>query len=94
MNMRNCDNHILLTHESGSTVKIRSDGSHVLTLIATEGGSIEIGSTLDGNILVDVIADDGYRFAGWTDDGGAAFSKTGEYTITKALKLKAIFEKV
>ena len=93
MDMQKSDKHILLTHDSGSTVKIMSDGNYLLTLIATEGGSIKISSTRDGNITVDVIADDGYRFAGWVDDSGAAFNKTGEYTITKTLKLKAIFEK-
>ena len=67
------------------------EGTH--TLIAAEGGRIELSKDTEGNVFVEVIANEGYTFAGWQAEDGSAFTNTGNVKITKALQLKAVFTK-
>ena len=70
-----------------------SDAFISITLIACEGGRIEITSTTQGNIIVKVIANEGYTFAGWKESTGIAFNQSGSYTVSTSMTLKANFTK-
>ena len=93
LTMAKTDKYISVPKADGSAIKLLASGAHKLTLIATKGGRIEIDSTIDGNIIVNVIPNEGYTFAGWNDKNGTAFNPNGEYTVTSALTLKAAFTK-
>lgn len=84
--------YIQIPNADGSFVNIVAPKTYPLTLIACEGGRIEITSTTEGNIIVKVIANDGYNFTGWKN-GDAAFNQSGKYTISSSLTLKAQFAK-
>ena len=57
-----------------------------------ENGRIELSGDNKGNVIVDVIPNEGYTFVGWTDASGE-FKHTGSYSVTSPITLKAIFEK-
>ncbi len=61
-------------------------------LIASEGGRIELSADNKGNVIVHVIANDGYTFVGWTTDSGD-FKQSGSYSVTSPITLTARFEK-
>jgi len=84
--------YVQIPNADGSFVNLCAPKTYPTTFIASEGGRIEITSTTEGNIIVKVIANDGYKFTGWKN-GSTAFNESGDYTIRTSLKLIAQFAK-
>ena len=62
------------------------------TLVAGEGGRIELSGDNRGNVTVHVIAEEGYVFDGWTTEDGA-FTSSGNVKITAKTTFTANFKK-
>ena len=83
---------IRLTQADGSTTNLIFLLADTQTIIAGEGGRIELANDNSGDVIVRVIADDGYVFDGWTVDGEPLTQK-GNYKITKKTTFTANFKK-
>lgn len=84
--------YVSIPNPDGSRAELTFKSAETHYLIATEGGRIELSGDNNGNVIVDVIPNEGYTFVGWTDASGE-FKHTGSYSVTSPITLKAIFEK-
>ena len=84
--------YVLIRQPDGKETKLVFTKQNTHTIIAAEGGRIELSGDGAGNVLVEVIPDEGYTFTAWqTADG--VFIKTGSTKISTPIELKAIFTK-
>lgn len=84
--------YVLIRQPDGKETKLIFTTQDTHTIIAAEGGRIELSGDGEGNVLVEVIPNEGYTFTAWqTADG--VFSKTGSTKISTPIELKAIFTK-
>ncbi|MBQ4140609.1 MAG: hypothetical protein IJD70_04645 [Clostridia bacterium] len=83
---------VSIPHADGSTAQLVFNCTASHYLIAGEGGRIELSSDTKGNVYVEVIANEGYSFVGWTTSAGD-FKETGTYTVSSEITLKAAFKK-
>lgn len=84
--------YIVLPHADGTEAKLVFTSTQTHTLVAGEGGRIELSGDNRGNVTVTVIAQDGYVFDGWTTEKGA-FTQTGNVKITEETAFTANFKK-
>ncbi len=84
--------YIILTHKDGGEAKLIFATTDAHNIIAGEGGHIEMSNDNKGNVIVTVIADEGYVFDGWTTDSGA-FTDTGNVKIGKKTTFTVNFKK-
>ena len=84
--------YIVLTHADGTEAKLVFTLTETHTLVAGEGGRIELSGDNRGNVTVHVIAEDGYVFDGWTTEKGA-FTQSGNVKITEETAFTANFKK-
>lgn len=84
--------YVLLTHANGSEAKLVFTSTESHNLVAGEGGRIELENDNKGNVIVKLIAEEGYVFDGWTTEEGA-FTKTGNVKITSKTNFTANFKK-
>lgn len=89
---RESNKYVALTHADGTEAKLVFTSNEVHTLVAGEGGRIELSGDNRGNVTVTVIAEDGYVFDGWTTESGA-FTSTGNVKITSKTTFTANFKK-
>ena len=83
-------NYILIKQPDGSEVRLVFTNQSTHKIIASEGGRIELSGDGKGNIIVELIPNEGYTFSAWqTADG--VFNKTGYTKISESIELKAIF---
>jgi hypothetical protein len=82
--------YISIKHPQGEETRLIFVTKNTHKLIAAEGGRIELSKDDYGNIYVEVIPNEGYRFIGWQTAEGN-FEKTGNVKISAPLELKAIF---
>lgn len=89
---KSAKNYLSIPYPNGSEARLifRIEATH--SIIAAEGGRIELSSDTKGNIYVTVIPNEGYIFAGWTS-GSGAFTDTGDVNITSKITLTAEFTK-
>jgi len=73
-------NYISLTQPNGGEVHIVFISSQTHSIVALEGGHIEITSDNGGNVYFKPVADEGYTFTGWTTESGA-FNDQGTVRI-------------
>ena len=83
---------VILTHADGTEAKLMFTSTEAHTLVAGEGGRIELSGDNRGNVTVIVIAEDGYVFDGWTTENGA-FTSSGNVKITAKTTFTANFKK-
>ena len=83
---------VILTHADGTEAKLMFTSTDTHTLVAGEGGRIELSGDNRGNVTVIVIAEDGYVFDGWTTENGA-FTSSGNVKITAKTTFTANFKK-
>ena len=83
---------ICLTQADGSATNLVFVLADTQTIIAGEGGRIELANGANGDVIVKVIADEGYVFDGWTMDG-EPLTQTGNFKITKKTTFTAVFKK-
>jgi hypothetical protein len=84
--------YISIRQPDGKETKLVFTTKNTHKIIATDGGRIELSGDGEGNIIVEVIPNEGYTFTSWqTADG--IFDKTGSTKISKPIELKAIFTK-
>ena len=84
--------YISIRQPNGKETKLVFTTKNTHKIIAAEGGRIELSGDGEGNIIVEVIPNEGYTFTAWqTADG--IFDKTGSTKISKPIELKAIFTK-
>ncbi len=89
---RASNKYVMLTHADGTEAKLVFTSTEVHTLVAGEGGRIELSGDNRGNVTVTVIAEDGYVFDGWTTESGA-FTSSGNVKITSKTTFTANFKK-
>ena len=84
--------YISIRQPDGKEAKLVFTTKNTHKIIAAEGGRIELSGDGEGNIIVEVIPNEGYTFSSWqTADG--ILDNTGSIKISKPLELKAIFTK-
>ena len=84
--------YVALTHADGTEAKLVFASTEAHTLVAAEGGRIELSGDNRGNVTVHVIAEEGYVFDGWTTEQGA-FTSTGNVKIDSKTTFTANFKK-
>ena len=84
--------YVLLTHADGSEAKLIFTSTESHNLVAGEGGRIELENDNKGNVIVKLIAEEGYVFDGWTTEKGA-FTQSGNVKITEKTNFTANFKK-
>jgi len=84
--------YITLPHADGTAADLVFSSTDTHTLVAGEGGRIELSGDNRGNVTVTVIAEDGYVFDGWTTEQGA-FTSSGSVKITSKTTFTANFKK-
>lgn len=84
--------YISLPNADGGRIELTFKIADTSRLIASEGGRLELREDGKGNILVDVIASEGYSFIGWRN-GAGELTASGAQSITAPTTLTAIFEK-
>ncbi len=84
--------YVLLKHADGSEAKLIFTTTDSHSIVVGEGGRIEISNDNKGNVIVTLIADEGYVFDGWTTAEGA-FTKTGNVKIASKTIFTANFKK-
>ncbi len=89
---RASNKYVMLTHADGTQAKLVFTSTEAHTLVAGEGGRIELSDDNRGNVTVTVIAEDGYIFDGWTTEKGA-FTSSGNVKITSKTTFTANFKK-
>lgn len=89
---RASNKYVILTHADGTEAKLMFTSTESHTLVAGEGGRIELSGDNRGNVTVIVIAEDGYVFDGWTTENGA-FTSSGNVKITAKTTFTANFKK-
>ena len=94
------DKSIYLTEEDGELILPSSyglDGTIAIDCYTTDGGFIiGYGDYVKGDsVLLNAVADDGYRFAGWYDEDNVLVSYRGSFRFTamEDMTLLAVFEK-
>ncbi len=84
--------YISIRQPNGTETRLIFTTKNTHKIIAAEGGRIELSGDGEGNIIVEVIPNEGYTFSSWqTADG--ILDNTGSIKISKPLELKAIFTK-
>ena len=89
---RACSKYIQITHPDGTTAKLVFSTAQSHSIVASEGGRIELENDGKGNVIVKVIPLDGYVFEGWSTADGA-LTGTGNVKIAKATTFTANFKK-
>ena len=84
--------YVQIPHANGSTANLIFTATQSHRFVAAEGGRIELENDGKGNVIVKVIALDGYVFDGWTTAKGA-LTQTGNVKITEETTFTANFKK-
>lgn len=84
--------YVSIPNTDGSRAELVFKSVDTHYLIAAEGGRIELSNDTNGNVIVDVIANEGYTFVGWKTVTGE-FKQSGSYSVTSPITLTAVFEK-
>ena len=83
---------VVLKLPDGSAAQMKFSASAKHTVIAEEGGRIEITQDNDGNVTFTPVAKDGYTFVGWVDASGKAVA-AGSITVSEQSTFTAKFTK-
>ena len=85
-------NYVSIPQPDGGVAKLIFTVADTHYIIAGEGGRFELSSDGKGNVIFNVIPDEGYVFDGWITDSGD-FTKTGNCKIDYKLTITAKFTK-